>query len=41
MQQFPTAGVADYGNALQEFLLRALREDSLETAVGELVAVPA
>lgn len=41
VQQFPTAGVADYGNALQEFLLRALREDSLETAVGELVAVPA
>jgi len=41
VQQFPTAGVADYGNALQEFLLRALREEALETAVGELVAVPA
>ncbi|HCV66875.1 MAG TPA: condensation protein [Serratia sp.] len=41
VQQFPTVGVADYGNALQEFLLRALREEALETAVGELVAVPA
>jgi enterobactin synthetase component F len=41
VQQFPTAGVADYGNALQEFLLRALQEEALETAVGELVAVPA
>ena len=41
VQQFPTAGVADYGNALQEFLLRALQEEALETSVGELVAVPA
>ncbi len=41
VQQFPTAGVADYGNALQAFLLRALREEALEMAVGELVAVPA
>lgn len=40
VQQFPTAGVADYGSALQAFLLRALREEALGTAVGELVAVP-
>ncbi|CAI0834716.1 condensation domain-containing protein [Serratia grimesii] len=41
VQQFPDIGVADFGNALQGFLLRALREEALETRVGELVAVPA
>ncbi|MFN2993512.1 condensation domain-containing protein [Serratia plymuthica] len=41
VQQFPTAGAANYRSALQDFLQRALREGALEMAIGELVAVPA
>lgn len=41
VQQFACDGIEDYGRDLQAFLLRALREEALETALGELVAVPA
>ncbi|MDT3251893.1 condensation domain-containing protein [Serratia sp. root2] len=41
VQQFPTAGAANYGSALQGFLQCALREEALEMAIGDLVAVPA
>lgn len=41
LEQFPTEDVLDYGEALQEFLLRALQREAWEQPLAALTALPA
>ncbi len=41
LEQFPTEDALDYGEALQEFLLRALQREAWEQPLAALTALPA
>ncbi len=41
LEQFPTQDALDYGEALQEFLLRALQREAWEQPLAALTALPA
>ncbi|UUW18597.1 condensation domain-containing protein [Serratia ureilytica] len=41
LEQFPTEDALDYGEALQEFLLRALQREAWEQPLATLTALPA
>lgn len=41
LEQFPTEDVLDYGEVLQEFLLRALQREAWEQPLAALTALPA
>ncbi len=41
LEQFPTEDALDYGEALQEFLLRALQQEAWEQPLAALTALPA